>query len=198
MPEPADMVTRAVTVDAPAQEVWSWLVQIGQDRGGMYSYDWAENLLGLHIHSADQIRDEWQGLAPGDEVRLVPRGWLGMKKGYALAVALVDAGRSIVLRQHPPEHPWNAIWSFHIIPIGVDRCRLVTRSRAARQHRLAAVATRAMDPVTLVMERKMLLGIKARAEHSHDWQQTLDAGVTTHFADFRPYPLSPECGWMVV
>ena len=51
---------RAVTIDAPAQKVWSWLVQIGQDRGGMYSYDWAENLLGFHIHSANQIRDVWQ------------------------------------------------------------------------------------------------------------------------------------------
>ena len=62
-------------------------------------------------------------------MRLVPRGWFGMKKGYALPVALVDAGRSIVLRQHPPAHPRDAIWSFHIVPMGVDRCRLLTRVR---------------------------------------------------------------------
>src|SRR4051812_23334407 len=60
VPEPASSRTRAVTIDAPAAQVWRWLVQIGQDRGGMYSYDRVENLVGLRIHSTESIHPEWQ------------------------------------------------------------------------------------------------------------------------------------------
>jgi hypothetical protein len=162
--DPADNVTRAVTVHAPAEDVWPWLVQIGQDRGGMYSYDALENLIGLRIRSADRIEERWQGLAVGDVVRLVPRGWLGLREGYALPVAQLVPGRSIVLREDPDDGPWDAVWSFHVVPADGGRCRLVTRTRAARggiPGRLAAVL---MEPITLLMTRRMLLGIKQRAE----------------------------------
>jgi hypothetical protein len=99
--------------------VWRWLVQIGQDRGGMYSYDRLENILGLRIHSTDRIREEWQHLDAGDRVRLVPKGWLGVKDGFALPVERVNPGRAIVLREQPPQQPWDAVWSFHVIPLGV-------------------------------------------------------------------------------
>lgn len=164
IPEPADVITRGVTVRAPPGEVWRWLVQIGQDRGGMYSYDWLENLLRLRIHSAREIREEWQHLAAGDQVRLVPRGWLGVKDGFALPVAKVEPGRAIVLREQPPAQPWDAVWSFHLLPVDDRRCRLLSRSRAARQHGPARLVNSAVEPVTLLMTRKMLLGIKARAE----------------------------------
>src|SRR6476659_8688479 len=61
------------------------------DRGGMYSYDWLEKLIGLDIHSAETIRDEWQHLSVGDRVVLVPDGWMGMKGGYSLPVARIEA-----------------------------------------------------------------------------------------------------------
>jgi len=163
---PADVVTRAVTVNAPAEEVWRWLVQIGQDRGGLYSYDWLENTVGLRIHSADRIRAEWQQLRVGDLVRLVRPGWLGLRDGVALPVARLDPGRSIVLRQQPPRSPWDGIWSFHVMPHGPRRCRLVSRSRTARPGWLLWLLGEAIDPITLVMTRRMLLGIKARAERS--------------------------------
>ncbi len=163
---PAEVITRGVTVAAPATEVWPWLVQIGQGRGGMYSYDWLENLFGLRVHSAAEIRGEWQQLAVGDRVQLIPRGWLGMKEGFALPVARVEPGRSIVLREQPPEHPWDGVWSFHVIPDGDHRCRLLSRSTAARQHGLASGLSAVMDPVTLIMTRKMLLGIRERAERA--------------------------------
>ena len=162
--DPASVATRAVTVEAPPAEVWRWLVQIGQDRGGMYSYDWLENILGLRIHSTDRIREEWQHLDAGDQVRLVRKGWLGLKDGFALPVERVDPRRAIVLREQPPQQPWDAVWSFHVIPLGPARCRLVSRSRSARPRGAARAATWAMEPVTLVMTRKMLLGIKQRAE----------------------------------
>jgi len=164
VPGPATVTTLATTVDAAPEEVWRWLVQIGQDRGGMYSYDWLENLLGLRIHSADRIREEWQHLAPGDQVRLVRKGWLGLKEGLALPVARVEPGRAVVLREQPPAQPWDAIWSFHIVPFGPGRCRLLSRARSARPRGAARLAAWAMSPVTMLMTRGMLLGIKRRAE----------------------------------
>jgi hypothetical protein len=164
VPDPADVTTRAVTIKAPGREVWRWLVQIGQDRGGPYCYDWIENLLGLRVHSTDEIRPEWQRLRVGDEVRLVPRGWLGLPDGVALPVARVVAGRALVLREDPSRTPWDAIWSFHVVSHTPARCRLISRSRTARRGRIAWLGGQVMDPVTLVMTRRMLLGIKRRAE----------------------------------
>jgi len=164
VPGPATVTTLAATVDAVPEEVWRWLVQIGQDRGGMYSYDWLENLLGLRIHSTDRIREEWQHLGPGDQVRLVRKGWLGLKEGLALPVARMESGRAIVLREQPPAQPWDAVWSFHVVPLGSGRCRLISRTRSARPRGAARLAAWAMSPVTTLMTREMLLGIKRRAE----------------------------------
>lgn len=173
VPDPADVITRAVTINAAAEEAWRWLVQIGQNRGGMYSYDWLENLLGLRIHSAREIRAEWQQLAVGDKICLVRPGWLGLKAGFSLPVARIDQGRAIVLREQPPAQPWDAIWSFHLLPSEDGHCRLLSRSRGARQHGPARVAGYVMDPVTLMMTRKMLLGIKQRAEAPREPRATL-------------------------
>jgi hypothetical protein len=165
--EPADAVTRAVEIAAPAAEVWRWLVQIGQGRGGMYSYDRLENLVGLDIHSTDEIRAEWQRLDAGDEVVVVPPGWGPLAEGYALEAARVLPGEAIVLLQSPPRHPWRAVWTFVIVPVAEDRCRLLSRSRAARaSSRTLQLATGVLEPVTTVMTRRMLLGIRDRAERS--------------------------------
>ena len=163
-------MTRGVTVDAPGEAVWPWLVQIGQGRGGMYSYDRLENLIGLDIHSTSEIRPEWQHLSVDDRVTLVRPGWMRIAAGYSLPVADLIPGRAIVLRQSPPEHPWNAVWSLHVLPLDRRHCRLVSRGRAARRVGwpgwLDWSVDALMDPVTLVMTRKMLLGIKVRAETS--------------------------------
>lgn len=165
VPGPAEQTTLAVTVEAPPERVWSWLVQIGQDRGGMYSYDRLENLFGLDIHSTDAIREEWQHLAAGDRITVVPKGYRLMPDGYSLLVARVDPHRALVLRQRPPEHPWNGVWSFHIRPVGGTRCRLLSRARTETSPDAGLrIANRVMEPVTLVMTRRMLHGIKERAE----------------------------------
>jgi len=64
--------TRAVTIDAPPAAIWPWLVQMGSGRGGAYTYDWIENLLGLHMHSARQVLPQFQDLEVGDELPLGP------------------------------------------------------------------------------------------------------------------------------
>ena len=82
--------TRAITIGASAEHVWPWIAQFGQGRGGFYSYDVLENLVGCDIHSADRIVPEWQHVGIGDEVRLAPE--------VGLVVAAVESGRSLVLR----------------------------------------------------------------------------------------------------
>jgi hypothetical protein len=167
--------TRAIAIHASAEEVWPWLVQMGQGRGGMYSYDVLENLLGLHIHSVDRVIPELQGLAVGDRISLVHEGWMGTP-GYSLPVAVLEPNRALVLRQQPPEHPWDAVWSFVLEPQGHHRCRLISRSLSARPPGLGgAVATvmgELMDPIALVMTRRMLIGIKERAEAAHHCEVT--------------------------
>jgi hypothetical protein len=166
VPEPADQTTLAVTVEARPEEIWPWLIQMGHGRGGMYSYDWLENLLGLDIHTTGEIRDEWQHLAVGDRVVVVPEGYGPMPDGYAFTVAVVDAPRTLVLRQAPPEHPWNGVWSFHVVPVGKGRCRVLSRSRTQTPSQVGLrIATRVGEPVTLVMTRRMLHGIRQRAEN---------------------------------
>ncbi len=162
--EPRSSVTRAVTVEAAADDVWPWLVQMGQGRAGMYSYDLLENLIGLDIHSLWHIDESLQDLEVGDRITLVRPGWAGLKAGFSLPVALIEPGRSLVLREDPSEGPWDAVWSFHVVPDGKGRCRLISRSTAHQQGRLAQVMDELMDPITLLMTRKMLLGIKERAE----------------------------------
>lgn len=166
--EPAIVATRAVTIAATPEQIWPWLVQIGQDRGGMYSYDWLENLLGLDIHSTDVIRDEWQHLAIDDRITLMPKGFAGVAAGYSLPVVRIDPPRSLVLRQAPPEHPWDAVWSFHLVALDAAHTRLISRSRSHRHRGVRGIIDLTldgvMDPVTWVMTRKMLLGIKQRAE----------------------------------
>ncbi len=164
-----DQVTRGIWIGAPADAVWRWLVQIGQDRGGWYSFDRLEDLIGLDIHSTDEIRPEWQHLDVGDRIVQVRPGWGPLPDGYSMPVAVVEQGRALVLRQAPPEHPWDATWAFVIRPTGPTSCRLLARSRSLRPDGrsarvAAAVGDHVMGPITLVMERGMLRGIKARAE----------------------------------
>ena len=75
VPQPKQISTRVITIQASAADIWPWLAQIGQGRGGFYSYDWLENLIGCEIHNADRIISEFQQLAVGDKVRLGPEGY---------------------------------------------------------------------------------------------------------------------------
>lgn len=164
---PAAETTMAVTVDAEPERVWSWLVQIGQDRGGMYSYDLLEQLIGLDISSARSIEPQWQRLEVGDRIQLVPPGWGPLKDGYAFTVALVEPAHALVLRQGP--EPWDGVWSFVLEPVEPGRTRLISRTRTRLKEGPLAALGRAAEslgaPVTWFMTRKMLLTLKERAEN---------------------------------
>ncbi|KUI32609.1 hypothetical protein [Mycobacterium sp. GA-2829] len=176
--EPTIQATEAVWIDAPAAEVWPWLVQIGQNRGGLYSYEKVENTLGLRYRNADEIHREWQHLAVGDTVRLAPQGWLGIRQGIELRVAEVVDGQTIVLVAEPPVAPWTLVWSFHVMVRGADRCRLTIRSRLALRHPGEVMLAELLGPARALLTRGMLIGIRRRAE-SHRHRQAA-AGATCH------------------
>ena len=161
---PAVVTTEGLWIDAPASAVWPWLVQMGQDRGGLYSFETLENLIGLDYHNADRIHPEWQRLAAGDVMRLVPKGWMGLREGMSMRVVDVVERQSIVLRTVPTERLWDAVWSFHVIPHWEDRCRLLVRTRIRLHHPGEVLATELAGPANALMTRGILLGIKRRVE----------------------------------
>ena len=160
---PVLQATEAVWIDAGADDVWPWLVQMGQDRGGLYSFEKLENAVGLRFRNADRIHPEWQRVTVGDVIRLVPRGWLALPDGIELDVARLIDGQSMVLRSQPGA-PWDLVWSFHVIPHWDDRCRLVIRSRLALRHPAEVVVAELLGPARAFITRGILLGIKRRAE----------------------------------
>lgn len=166
MHQPALKSTEGIWIERSAASVWPWLVQMGQDRGGLYSYGLLENSVGLHHRNADRIHAEWQHLTPGDTVRLSPRGWMGLREGIAFSVTEVIPERDIVLRVAPPRLPWETVWSFHLIPHWEDRCRLLIRTRVGLRHPGEVLLAEAAGPVTALMTRGMLRGIRRRAEHA--------------------------------
>ncbi|EFW91872.1 hypothetical protein ZOD2009_10355 [Haladaptatus paucihalophilus DX253] len=164
--DPESEVTHAVTIDAPVEEVWPWLVQIGQGRGGFYSYDWLENLVGADIHNADRILPAHQDLEVGDTVHLAPEDYSVQTPESAPEVAVLDPERAIVL-QPPGESPrWT--WAFVLRPLDDETTRFVARMRSHGKQDIAGRAADVLfwEPAHFVMERKMLLGVKERAESS--------------------------------
>jgi hypothetical protein len=162
--------THAITIQAAPAEVWPWLVQIGQGRGGFYSYDWIEDAMGLEIHSADRIVPEYQELRVGDTIPLAP-------DAFGLPVAILEPEQAMVLHGDtrlpggamPPLKPGEylaASWGFYLIGQADGATRLVERWRADYTPTVMnAVFYRAfLEPGAFLMQRKMLLGIKGRAE----------------------------------
>jgi hypothetical protein len=150
--EEADGVaTRAISIDAPASAVWPWLVQMGPSpRGGAYTYDWAENLLGLNMHSADQVLPEFQHPTVGDTIGF------GTNR---MRLELIEPERAFAWRSED----CNWVWSF-VLREQDAVTRLISRNRFRLPTLAARLGMVLMEPASLVMERKMLLGIKQRAE----------------------------------
>jgi hypothetical protein len=169
---PLYVTTRAISIASPPSRIWPWLVQLGQARGGFYTYDWLENVFRLEIHSTDEIRAEWQDPREGeDSITLDPDGAMKM------TFAVVRPGRAFVLRSgapgEPPQGPGDFFkgeieitWAFVLEPAGDGTTRLLVRTRAAWADKTSARLGRGLmlSPAHLVMERGMLKGIKKRAE----------------------------------
>ena len=150
--EDADGVaTRAIQIDAPPAAVWPWIAQIGPSpRGGAYTYDWIENLMGLDMHSADRVLAEFQHPEPGDTIGF------GSNR---MRVERVEPERVLAWRSGDG----NWVWTF-VLEERDGTTRLISRNRFRLPTLAARLGMIPMEPASLLMERKMLSGIKERAE----------------------------------
>lgn len=165
VPRPKWSFTYAVTIAAPPTKVWPWIAQIGQGRGGFYSYQTLENLVGCRIENLAEIRPELQHPAVGDPIRLHP-------ESPPMRVALVDAPRAFVLDGAPAETGREGgsaavTWQFFLADRGNESTRLLMRGRndydAGSTERFF-FGRFPLEPISFVMSRKMLLEIKRLAE----------------------------------
>jgi hypothetical protein len=166
--------TRAVTVRAAADRVWPWIAQLGQGRGGFYSYDFLENLVGCDIHSAERIVPDWQSIDVGAQVNFAPE--------IGLTAAVVEPGRALVLRggipigRTPP--PYDFSWAFVLRCQPDGTTRLVVRERYRYLRRWAPLLVEPVELISFVMSRRMLRGIKDRAERAVVSDPNLPKGVS--------------------
>jgi hypothetical protein len=160
--------TRAITIGAPIERAWPWLAQIGQDRGGFYSYDLLENLVGCEMPTEDVLRPDMQSWKPGDRLWMYPAhkaGGLGFATlrayvpGRALGFATRMTGTSI-------DEPENGSWSFILEPIDSTRTRALVRGRGAGGRSMLGTAfdQSIFEPAHFAMERRMLIGLKQLVE----------------------------------
>jgi len=160
--------THGVDIVAPPSAVWPWVAQLGADRGGFYSYQWLENLAGCGLRNAETIHPEWE-LAAGQALLLHP-------SMPPLPIAAVDRGRYLVAHAPAPldakanGRPWvEASWLFLIEPTGSGGSRLFSRYRLGCSDDLRtrlSFGPTLVQPIGSEMDRRMLLGVKARVERA--------------------------------
>jgi len=154
--EPKFAQTHAITIDAAPEDVWPWIAQLGTGRGGWYSYEWIENTMGLGVRSADRVLPELQALRAGDAIPL--------SDDLSLPVKWVEANRLLLLAANDPK-TGDCSWLFLLRPLGDGTTRLIVRYRVRwAAGGIAGAALSLVDPGFFVMERRMLLGIRDRAE----------------------------------
>jgi hypothetical protein len=156
VPNPTYLTTLAITIDARPEQIWPWLVQIGHRRGGLYSYDWLDRLFGYTDGpSADRILPAFQHLQAGE---MIPMG-----RGAGFLVASVAPNQSLVMGDNNAGFGWS--WAFGLYPVDGSRTRLVSRNRAHVPSGFAwALFMLMLEPAAFLMTRRMLIGLKTRAE----------------------------------
>ncbi len=161
--------THAITINAPIERVWPWIAQIGQGRGGFYSYEAIENAMGLDIHNADRILPEFQSPQVGEKLPLA--------EGFGVPYVIVDAPRTLVIHgdtrtgtvEVPGLRPGDYLavqWGWYLEQLDDHTTRFIERWRAdyGSGQMNTLIYRLFMEPGAFIMERKMLLTIKARAE----------------------------------
>jgi len=165
--DPAFTTTRAIEINAGPERVWPWLAQMGQGRGGFYSYTWLENLAGLDIQNIDRLDSKLQEIKVGDTIPF----W----KGKGVEIVEIETNKKLVLagtlysqtKEEAIEEQPGGTWVFQLEDKGIEKTRLVIRSRVAKFEPkwLSAILYRAMlEPMHYIMEKGMMYGIKKRSE----------------------------------
>jgi hypothetical protein len=166
--------TRAVDIAAPPTSVWPWIAQLGQGRGGFYSYDFLENLVGCHMRSAERVVPDLQALAVGGEVRLHPE--------VSLRVVELEPGKALVLRgsvpMGPVPPPYDFTWAFVVREMEDGSTRLLVRERYAYTRRWSALLVEPVQILSFVMSQRMLRGIRARALRGVAWNPESDSQLS--------------------
>jgi hypothetical protein len=168
VPNAAGQETRAITIDASVERVWPWVAQLGQDRGGFYSFDLLENLVGCEMPDGDYLRPGKQTWQVGDKLWMYPPEKLN-GAGSASLGAYVP-GRALGFGTRAPgtslSEPEDGSWSFVLEPLGDSATRLLIRGRGAPGRSLLGVAfdRSIFEPKHFVMERRTMIGIKQLAE----------------------------------
>ena len=155
VPAPASFVNRAVTIQASPEQIYPWLLQIGADKGGWYSYDWLETLANCPNTNADRIHAEWQNLEVGDPVLMCP----GEFAPPPYVVAQLHPDQAIVMG-HQENSEWVDLYQFVLVPQTDGSTRLVLRTRTM----MVGGIWNVVHPIAFMMEQRMLHGVKERAE----------------------------------
>jgi len=158
--------THGIEIDAPAEEVWPWVAQIGADRAGFYSYQWLENLAGCELRNAETIHPEW-AIRENGALLLHPDmpafrvASIGPGKWFVAQAPLDEAARAA-------GKAWAAVsWLFFVEPLDAKRCRVISRYRCSCSEDLRTrlqLGPTLIEPIGFAMDRRMLKGIKERAE----------------------------------
>lgn len=161
---PVAQTTQAVTIRAQPEQIYPWLLQLGVDRGGMYSYDWLENLVGLNVHTVDRIAPEYQNAKPGDFWGFTPKE---SGDGPGVYVVKLDANRAVLgcfgMRRVSPI-PCTGTWQLVLQPQSDGMTRLILRARTDAASPMTGIFGAIFDPITFTMQRGMLLGFRDRIE----------------------------------
>ena len=168
IPSPDLVATRVVGIAAAPEDVWPWVAQLGQGRGGFYSYDRLENLVGCDVHSAERVEEQWQDVRVGDPFRLHP--------DVALEVAAVEPGKALVVRgavgaaggtaAAGSTPPYDFTWTFALRRSRDGRTRLLVRERYGYTRRSAALLVEPVAVVSFLMTQKMLRTLRDRVERT--------------------------------
>jgi hypothetical protein len=170
--KPVSQTTQAVTIRAKPEQIYPWLLQLGVDRGGMYSYDWLENLFGLNVRTIDRIVPELQNVKPGDFWGFTPKE---SGDGPGVYVMKLDPNRAVLgcfgMRSISPT-PCTGTWQLVLQPQSDGTTRLILRARTDAASPMTGVVGAIFDPITFVMQRGMLLGFRDRIETVRQTQST--------------------------
>ena len=164
VPNPIVQTTQVVTIRATPAQIYPWLLQLAVDRGGMYSYDSIENLLGLNVYTIDYIDPKYQTVKPDDFWGFTPKE---SGDGPGVWVVKLDPNRAVTgcfgMRSVQPT-PCTGTWQLVLQPSNDGTTRLILRSRTDAASPMTGIFGAIFDPITFIMQRGMLLGFRDRIE----------------------------------